>query len=68
MKNTSLILLAGCAVVALTGCGSMPAAPAPGDSVIDYERMALIDHVAVRRGVKVLWVNAPRKIVPAAGG
>ena len=68
MKNTALTLLGGCAVLALAGCGSIPAAPVPGDSVVDYERMALIDHVAVRRGVKVLWVNAPRRIVPDSGG
>ena len=68
MQNTALTLLAGCAVLALAGCGSVPAAPAPGDSVIDFERMALIDHVAARRGVKVLWVHAPRRVVPAAGG
>jgi curli biogenesis system outer membrane secretion channel CsgG len=68
MKLTVLTLLAGCAVVALAGCGSIPAAPVPGTSVIDYEQMSLIEHLATRRGVSVLWVNAPRKIVPAAGG
>jgi hypothetical protein len=68
MKATPSTLLAGCAMLALAGCGVVPAAPVPGDVVVDYERMAVIDHLASRRGVKVLWVNAPRKIVPADGG
>ena len=72
MKLTGLTRLAGCALVALValaGCGTAPpmAAP-PGRLVIDYEQMSAIEHAATRRGVKVLWVNAPRKIVPADGG
>jgi uncharacterized protein YceK len=63
-------ILACLAVVTLAGCGSMtvPVASAPGAYETDYARMALIDREAVRRGVKVYWINAPRKQVPLSGG
>jgi hypothetical protein len=57
------------ALMTLVGCAAVPQpqAQAPGaDDGVDYQRMALIERAAAARGVKVLWVNAPRK--NAAGG
>lgn len=46
----------------LLGCAS-PAGLAGADSGLDSARMNAIDREATRAGVRVYWINAPRKKV-----
>jgi hypothetical protein len=64
------LALAGLAVVALSACGSMPAGMASSKVYyeVDQEKMAQIERLASKNGVKVIWVSAPRRIVVANGG
>ena len=60
-------ILAALALIALTGCAALPApAPQAASADIDLARMAAIERAAALRGVKVVWVHAPRR--NAAGG
>jgi hypothetical protein len=43
-----------------TGCASI-AAPQASDDGIDHERMSKIETAAKATGVKVFWINPPRK-------
>jgi hypothetical protein len=58
-----LITLATPALMTLVGCAAVPGPQTQetGDYGLDTQRMALIERAAITRGVKVLWVNAPRK-------
>ena len=58
-------ILAALALVALAGCASLPA-PSTQASVYDdadHARIAAVEHAAALHGVKVLWINPPRKSV-----
>ena len=68
MKRIALALLP---VVGLVGCGTL-APPvseslAAGTSVVDFNRVALIDQAARNRGVQVVWINPPRKTLTSSG-
>jgi hypothetical protein len=54
-------ILAALALIALTGCASLPAPQASGYDDTDHARMNAVEQAATLRGVKVYWVNAPRK-------
>ena len=58
-------ILAALAVIALTGCAALqaPAPQAARADDIDLARMAAIERAAALRGVKVVWVHAPRRNV-----
>lgn len=63
------LALAGLAVVALSACGSMPAGMASSKVYeVDQEKMAQVERIASKNGVKVIWVSAPRRIAAANGG
>ena len=55
------------AATALTACASAggPAgarlARHDGPGAVDHQKMALVDHIARRKGVQVVWVNPPQK-------
>jgi hypothetical protein len=63
------IALAAPALMSLVGCAAVPGPQTQeaGDYGLDTQRMALIERAALTRGVKVLWVNAPRKYAAAGG-
>ena len=63
------LALAGLAVVALSACGSMPAGTASSKVYeVDQERMAQVERLASKSGVKVIWVSAPRRVAALNGG
>jgi len=55
-------ILAALALIALAGCGALPAQSLNYDDT-DHARMTAVEQAATLRGVKVYWVNAPRKVV-----
>lgn len=60
---------AGVAVVALSGCGTLPADMAESKTyVVDQQKMAAIERAASKNGVKVIWVSAPRRPATSSGG
>lgn len=63
------ILLPGlwAASVVLAGCAGGPAV-APADDMLDRDRMAAVERAAAGAGVRVLWVNPPRKPPARSGG
>jgi len=61
MKRVALGLLS---LTGLVGC----ATSSTPTSVVDEAKMATVERAATRSGVKIIWVNAPRKNVPAGGG
>ena len=61
-------ILAALALIALAGCASLPG-PSTQASVYDdtdHARIAAVEQAATLHGVKVLWINPPRK--SAVGG
>ena len=62
MKKARMTLLLGAALVIAAGCSTAPAADNQPAYELDYKRMALIEAVAHTRGVRVIWVNAPRHL------
>ena len=54
----------GCAAVDNADQG--PASPGMRD--VDEAKMQQVEDVAAQRGVRVQWVNPPRKSTPAEGG
>lgn len=61
MKNPGFILLTAVALVLAVGCSATPTEKRTPTYEVDYERMAAIEHVANRRGVRIIWVNAPTR-------
>jgi hypothetical protein len=60
-----LALLLAVAAMACGGCTSMSQTqPAARDDGIDRGKMAVVETVAERSGVRVYWVNPPRKSSP----
>jgi hypothetical protein len=53
---------------ALIGCASAEkrSTAAPGRSDVDVEKVAIVNHKARQRGVRVIWVHMPRKKVLVA--
>jgi hypothetical protein len=51
----------------IAGCASPPN-PASGEPFAVHERkMGAIEHQATQLGLRVMWVNPPRKPAPASG-
>lgn len=59
----SIFLLASCAGTHEIARSTAPAAvPAPATLISEDDRyMALVEEIAKRRGVQVVWVNKPHK-------
>jgi hypothetical protein len=73
MKTSIQAALIASAAVLLAACAtgdemsrSAPQAsyPAPGQLVENTEYIAMVEQVALRRGVQVHWINQPTKRVP----
>jgi hypothetical protein len=57
------ICLAAVFAALIVGCA------APGTRIeTDHDRIAAIDRIALKRGVQVLWVNVPYKVVKDGAG
>jgi len=59
-----LLLLAGCASTQHAAYGDSPR-HTEDNIVQDGQYVALVEHIAKQRGVRVVWVNPPRKRVQA---
>lgn len=63
MRTTLRAALAAAAVTLIAGCSAVPTQPVVEPVYeLDLDRMAMIEHVAEKRGVRVIWVNAPRRL------
>jgi hypothetical protein len=54
-------------VLALT-CGCTRTPPGPNYSDVDEAKMSQIEEGAARNGVRVYWINPPRKSETKGGG
>lgn len=63
MRTFCLAVLA--TALALTGCATTEeratSATLDPDDGIDQTRVGVINHIARHRGIKVIWVNLPKK-------
>jgi hypothetical protein len=70
MRILSLTVLA--TMFALAGCATTDErstlAAAPDKTVVDVEKVGLVNYTARQRGVHVIWVNLPTKKAVAARG
>jgi hypothetical protein len=63
-----LTLLLAIAAFGFAGCASAPRSElGVSDDGVDRARMALIEENASRSGVRVFWMNPPRKPSTASG-
>ena len=62
MKTARMTLLLGAALVIAAGCSTAPVADHQPAYELDHDRMALIEAIAHTRGVRVIWVNAPKQL------
>ena len=60
------ILFAIVTTAGLAGCAALQM-PAGSSMDLDYAKVQAIDNVARSRGVTVVWINMPLKVVKAAG-
>jgi hypothetical protein len=60
MRRSTCVLLAVVASFVASGCASL-APQASVDDDIDHAKVAAIERIATDRGVKVYWLNYPRK-------
>jgi len=58
--------LALAVAIALLDCGCTRTPPGPSYSDVNEAKMSAIEESAARNGVRVYWINPPRK--PAAPG
>ena len=65
-----LLLLLAIAGFGLAGCASAPKpeGATAGDDGVDHAKMGVIEEQALRSGVRVFWVNPPRKPSTPPGG
>jgi hypothetical protein len=62
-----LILLAGVAVLLLSGCATAPPDPTMRTEV-DHQKVYLVEQWARRNNVTVIWMSTPTRSVPVASG
>jgi hypothetical protein len=64
------LLLLGAAVVGsmvgFVGCASTPATTSGYTYETDFAKMSAVEDLARKRGVTVIWLNAPQKMVPVS--
>lgn len=65
-----LPLLLAIAALGFAGCASAPRSElaTADDDGVDYARMTAIEQQALRSGVRVFWMNPPRKPSTPSGG
>ena len=57
------------AALGFAGCASAPKSElATTDDGVDHARMVVIEQQALRSGVRVFWMNPPRKPSTPSGG
>jgi hypothetical protein len=64
MRKMLVIISGAAALLALTGCGSLPTArdaPSSYRQTLNTELIAVVESTATRTGTEVYWVNPPRK-------
>jgi len=66
MKKPIIAMSLGALALGLAGCAVTPAEPMAGsvsqsDDPYDRTYMAVVGKVARQRGVRVIWVNVPRR-------
>lgn len=57
------VIAAALSLAACATTGTRDQAYASKDAVdsVDYEKMALVNHVARQKGVEVVWINPPHR-------
>lgn len=63
MKRISFAIVT---TAGLAGCAALQV-PSGSSVETDYARVQVIDHVARSRGVTVVWINMPQKVVKPTG-
>jgi hypothetical protein len=66
MKRLMLLGAVGAAMVGLGGCASTPATTSGYTYETDFAKMSAVEDLARKRGVTVIWLNAPQKMVPVS--
>jgi hypothetical protein len=61
MRLHTRAFLALMSLVFVTGCATTPSQAALDNDDIDHRKVGAIERVAGERGVKVYWLNYPRK-------
>jgi hypothetical protein len=51
----------------MAGCASPPTTASGEAFAVDERKMGAIEHQATQLGLRVMWVNPPRKPAPAPG-
>jgi hypothetical protein len=63
MKKSGFAVVSGLALALAAGCSATPVEKQKPTYEPDLGRIALIEHIADKRGVRVIWVNAPTRAV-----
>ncbi len=66
MKRLLLLGAVGAAMVGLVGCANTPATTSGYAYETDFAKMSAVEDLARKRGVTVIWLNAPQKMVPVS--
>lgn len=54
-------------IAVIAGCASPPNSASGEAFAVDERKMGAIEHQATQLGLRVMWVNPPRKPAPASG-
>jgi uncharacterized protein YceK len=63
-----LIVWLAAMLIALSGCAVVPTGADAESSEFDTAKMNAVEQAATRGGVRVYWINAPRRISRASTG
>jgi hypothetical protein len=66
MKRLLLLGAVGAAMVGLVGCASTSTTASGYAYETDFAKMSAVEDLARKRGVMVIWLNAPQKMVPVS--
>lgn len=66
MKRLLLLGAVGAAMVGLAGCASTSTTTSAYTYETDFAKMSAVEGLARKRGVMVIWLNAPQKMVPVS--
>jgi hypothetical protein len=66
MKRLLLLGAVGAAMVGLVGCASTSTTTSSYTYETDFAKMSAVEDLARKRGVTVIWLNAPQKMVPVS--
>jgi hypothetical protein len=54
-------------IALIAGCATQPDTASGDAFAVDERKMGAIEHQATQLGLRVMWVNPPRKPAPASG-